>query len=102
MTFAIIALIALIFIVSFFRILKEYERGVIFTLGRFWKVKGPGLIIVVPLIQQMIRIELRTVVLTIPEQDIISRDNISIRVSAVVYFRVIDPEIAVIQIEDYY
>ena len=91
-----------IFLFSFIRILKEYERGVIFTLGRFTGVKGPGIIIVVPLIQQMIRVELRTVVVTIPPQDVISRDNVSVRVSAVVYFRIIDPSRAIIQVEDYF
>lgn len=91
----------LIFIFSFFRVLREYERGVVFTLGRFWKVKGPGLIIIVPLIQQMVRIELRTIVMDIPPQDVISRDNVSVRVNAVVYFRIIDPERAVIQVENY-
>lgn len=103
MTFLYILLpILFIFVISFFRVLKEYERAVVFTLGRFWKVKGPGLIIIVPLIQQMVRIELRTIVMDIPPQDVISRDNVSVRVSAVVYFRVIDPEKAVIQVEDYF
>ena len=82
-------------------ILKEYERGVIFLLGRFWKVKGPGLIIVVPIVQQIIRVQLRTVVMDVPSQDVISKDNVSVRVNAVVYFRVIDPEKAIIQVEDY-
>lgn len=81
--------------------LREYERAVVFTLGRFWKVKGPGLIIIVPIIQQIVRVELRTVVMDIPPQDVISRDNVSVRVSAVVYFRVIDPARAVIQVEDF-
>jgi regulator of protease activity HflC (stomatin/prohibitin superfamily) len=83
-----------------FRILREYERGVIFTLGRFWKVKGPGLIIVIPVIQQMVRVDLRTVVMDVPSQDVISRDNVSVKVNAVIYFRVIDPEKAIIQVED--
>ncbi len=100
--YAVIALIVLIFLFNFFHVLREYERAVIFTLGRFWKVKGPGLIIVVPLIQQMVRIQLRTIVMDIPPQDVISRDNVSVRVNAVVYFRVIDPQRAVIQIEDYF
>lgn len=103
MTFLYILIpVLLIFIMSFFRVMKEYERAVVFTLGRFWKVKGPGLIIIVPIIQQMVRIDLRTVVMDIPPQDVISRDNVSVRVSAVVYFRVIDPERAVIQVEDYF
>lgn len=98
----IISAIILLFIFSALRILKEYERGVIFTLGRFWKVKGPGLILVVPIIQQMVRIQLRTIVMDIQPQDVISKDNVSVRVNAVLYFRVIDPERAVIQIENYY
>jgi len=84
-----------------FRILREYERGVVFTLGRFWKVKGPGLIIIIPVIQQMVRVDLRTVVMDVPSQDVISRDNVSVKVNAVIYFRVIDPERAIIQVEDY-
>lgn len=98
----IILLFVIIFLFSFIRILREYERAVIFTLGRFWKVKGPGLIIVVPYIQQMVKVQLRTVVMSIPEQDVISRDNVSVKVNAVVYFRVIDPEKAIIQVEDYF
>ena len=94
--------IILIFAFSAINILKEYERGVIFQLGRFWKVKGPGLIIVIPIFQQMVRMQLRTVVMDVPSQDVISRDNVSVRVNAVVYFRVIDPEKAVIQVEDFY
>ncbi len=84
-----------------FRVLREYERGVIFMLGRFWKVKGPGLIIVVPLVQQMVRVDLRTIVMDVPSQDVISRDNVSVKVNAVLYFRVIDAERAIIQVEDY-
>jgi len=83
------------------RILREYERGVVFLLGRFWKVKGPGLVIVVPFVQQMVRMDLRTRVLDVPPQDVISKDNVSVRVNAVVYFRVIDPEKAVIQVEHF-
>ncbi len=83
------------------RILREYERGVIFMLGRFWKVKGPGLIIVLPGIQQMVRVDLRTMVFDVPSQDVISRDNVSVKVNAVVYFRVLDPAKAILQVEDY-
>ena len=83
------------------RILREYERGVIFMLGRFWKVKGPGLIIVIPGIQQMVRVDLRTMVFDVPSQDVISRDNVSVKVNAVVYFRVIDPAKSILQVEDY-
>jgi regulator of protease activity HflC (stomatin/prohibitin superfamily) len=83
------------------RILREYERGVVFQLGRFWMVKGPGLVVVWPVIQQMVRMDLRTVVLDVPPQDVISRDNVSVKVNAVVYFRVVDPQKAVIQVADF-
>jgi len=86
---------------SAFKILREYERGVIFTLGRFWKVKGPGLIILIPGVQQMVRIDLRTRVLDVPSQDVISRDNVSVKVNAVLYYRIVDPEKAVIQVEEF-
>ncbi|WP_244233799.1 SPFH domain-containing protein, partial [Pseudomonas aeruginosa] len=86
---------------SALRILREYERGVVFQLGRFWKVKGPGLVLVIPAIQQMVRIDLRTIVLDVPPQDVISRDNVSVKVNAVVYFRVLDPQKAIIQVENY-
>lgn len=95
----IIALIALL-LFNMFRILKEYERGVIFFLGRFYKVKGPGLIILIPGVQKMERVDLRTIVLDVPTQDVISRDNVSVKVSAVIYFRVIDSQKAVIQVEN--
>ncbi len=96
-----ILLAALVVIVySAIKILREYERGVIFLLGRFWKVKGPGLIIVIPGIQKMIRVDLRTIVMDVPSQDVISRDNVSVKVSAVIYFRVMDPEKAIIQVEN--
>jgi regulator of protease activity HflC (stomatin/prohibitin superfamily) len=94
-------LLALGLLLSMFRILREYERGVIFMLGRFYKVKGPGLIIVIPILQQMVRVDLRTVVMDVPTQDVISRDNVSVQVNAVIYFRVIDPEKAIIQVENY-
>ncbi|MDH3468413.1 MAG: slipin family protein [Gammaproteobacteria bacterium] len=89
------------FIFTWFRVLREYERGVIFMLGRFWKVKGPGLIIVIPVVQQMVRVDLRTVVMDVPTQDVISRDNVSVKVNAVVYFRVVDPQKAIIQVEKF-
>jgi len=89
-------------VISAFRILREYERGVIFMLGRFYGVKGPGLIIVIPLIQQMERVDLRTIVMDVPTQDVISRDNVSVKVNAVVYFRVIEPDKAIIQVENFY
>lgn len=84
------------------KILREYERGVVFFLGRFQAVKGPGLIIVVPGIQQMVRVDLRVITMDIPEQDVITRDNVTVRVNAVLYFRVVDAESAVIQVENYY
>ena len=95
------AVIVFALVIYTLRILREYERGVIFLLGRFWKVKGPGLIIVVPIIQQMVRVDLRTVVLDVPTQDVISRDNVSVKVNAVVYYRVIDAQRAIIQVEDF-
>ena len=91
----------ILLVVASFRILREYERGVIFMLGRFWKVKGPGLIIVIPGIQQMVRVDLRTIVMDVPSQDVISRDNVSVKVNAVVYFRVVDPAKAILQVEDF-
>ncbi len=90
-----------VFLFSSLNILREYERGVVFQLGRFWGVKGPGLIVLVPVLQQMVRIDLRIVVLDVPPQDIITRDNVSVKVNAVVYFRIIDPEKAVIQVASY-
>lgn len=92
----------IVLLFSAIRILREYERGVIFMLGRFWKVKGPGLIIVIPLIQEMVRVDLRTIVMDVPTQDVISRDNVSVKVNAVIYFRVLDPEAAIINVENYY
>jgi len=97
----IIAVIVLL-LFSAIRILREYERGVVFMLGRFWKVKGPGLIILIPGIQQMVRVDLRIIVMDVPPQDVISRDNVSVKVNAVLYFRVVDPQRVIIQVEDYY
>jgi len=94
-------LVPLFLILSALRVTREYERGVVFLLGRFWRVKGPGLILVIPMIQQMVRVDLRTRVFDVPEQDVISRDNVSVKVNAVVYLRVIDVERAIIQVEDY-
>jgi regulator of protease activity HflC (stomatin/prohibitin superfamily) len=88
-------------LLSTFRVLREYERGVIFMLGRFYKVKGPGLIIVIPIVQQMVRVDLRTLVLDVPTQDLITKDNVSVKVNAVLYFRVVDPQKAIINVEDY-
>ncbi|MEQ9447662.1 MAG: slipin family protein, partial [Rhodospirillaceae bacterium] len=89
------------FLASAIKILREYERAVVFTLGRFTSVKGPGIIILIPFVQQMVRTDLRTVALDVPTQDVISKDNVSVRVNAVLYFRVIDPERATIQVENY-
>ncbi|MHB0916169.1 MAG: slipin family protein [Thiobacillus sp.] len=94
-------LLALALLAYSFRILREYERGVVFMLGRFWKVKGPGLVLVLPGIQQMVRVDLRTVVFDVPSQDVISRDNVSVKVNAVVYFRVVDPAKSILQVEDF-
>ncbi len=97
----IVFLALVILIVSSLRVLREYERGVVFLLGRFWRVKGPGLIVIIPGIQQMVRMDLRTIVLDVPPQDVITRDNVSVKVNAVVYFRVVDPEKAVIQVAQF-
>jgi regulator of protease activity HflC (stomatin/prohibitin superfamily) len=99
--YAVITILVLVFLAAAIKILREYERGVIFTLGRFTGVKGPGLIIIIPVIQQMVRVDLRTRVLDVPTQDVISHDNVSVRVNAVIYFRVVDPERATIQFEDF-
>lgn len=97
-----IVVFVIVFLAMAIRILREYERGVVFTLGRFTSVKGPGLIILIPFIQQMVRVDLRIIVLDVPTQDVISHDNVSVHVNAVVYFRVIDPQKAIIQVEDFY
>jgi len=102
MTTLYIAVILIVILAFAIRILREYQRGVVFTLGRFTGVKGPGLIILIPGIQQMVRVDLRTIVLDVPTQDVISHDNVSVHVNAVVYFRVIDPEKAIIQVENFY
>jgi regulator of protease activity HflC (stomatin/prohibitin superfamily) len=94
--------LVLLFLASALRVLREYERGVVFLLGRFYKVKGPGLILVIPILQQMERVDLRTIVLDVPTQDVISRDNVSVKVNAIVFFRVIDPAKAIIQVERYH
>ncbi|MGA7800249.1 MAG: slipin family protein [Gammaproteobacteria bacterium] len=102
-TFSIAVLVLVLgLLFSSIRILREYDRGVVFMLGRFWKVKGPGLVLIIPVVQQMVRVDLRTIVMDVPSQDVISRDNVSVKVNAVLYFRVIDPERAIIQVEDYY
>jgi regulator of protease activity HflC (stomatin/prohibitin superfamily) len=94
-------LLTLIVVASSFRILREYERGVVFMLGRFWKVKGPGLVLVIPGVQQMVRVDLRVVTMDVPEQDVISRDNVSVKVNAIVFFRVVEPQKAIIQVANF-
>jgi regulator of protease activity HflC (stomatin/prohibitin superfamily) len=97
----VVLFLVVVFLVSALRILREYERGVVFQLGRFWKVKGPGLVILIPGIQQMVRVDLRVLVMDIPSQDVITRDNVSVKVNAVLYFQVVDAARAIIQVERY-
>lgn len=99
--YLVLAFIVISFLASAIKILREYERGVIFTLGRFTRVSGPGLVIVIPVIQQMVRTDLRIFVEDVPAQDVISRDNVSVKVNAVIYYRIVDPERAIIQVENY-
>ena len=103
MSFAVpaVAFVLVVLLFIAFNVLREYQRGVIFQLGRFWKVKGPGLIIVIPIIQQIVRVDLRTIVMDVPSQDVISRDNVSVKSNAVLYFRVVDPQQAIINVETY-
>lgn len=96
-----LAVLAVAFFVSAVNILREYERGVVFTLGRFSRVTGPGFIIIIPFIQQMVRVDLRTFVEDVPTQDVISRDNVSVKVNAVLYFRIVDPQKAILNVENY-
>ena len=100
--YVVIAVIIILFFYSSVKVMREYERAVVFTLGRFSGVKGPGLMLLIPIVQQMVRIDLRTIVHDVPSQDVISRDNVSVKVNAVVYFRVVDPDKAVIQVADYF
>lgn len=99
--YAVLALIVVMFLTQAIRILREYERGVIFTLGRFTAVKGPGLVILIPVVQQLVKVDLRVMVQVVPPQDVISRDNVSVKVNAVLYFRIVDPERAIIKVGDY-
>ena len=101
-SWSFIPVVILVLVFSAFRILREYERGVVFMLGRFWKIKGPGLIVIIPGVQTMVKVDLRIIVMDVPPQDVISRDNVSVKVNAVVFFRVIDSQRAIIQVEDYY
>jgi regulator of protease activity HflC (stomatin/prohibitin superfamily) len=98
---AILVPVVLILLASSFRVLREYQRGVVFQLGRFWKVKGPGLVLVIPGLQQMVRVDLRVVTMDVEPQDVISRDNVSVKVNAVVFFRVVAPDKAIIQVENF-
>ncbi len=98
----IIVVFLVVIVLYSLRILREYQRGVVFMLGRFYKVKGPGLIIIIPIIQQMVRVDLRTRVLDVPTQDVITRDNVTVKVNAVIYYRVLDSERAIIQVEDFH
>ena len=93
-----VVLVIAVLVIASFRIMREYERAVVFMLGRFWRVKGPGLILIIPGVQQMVRVDLRTIVLDVPPQDVITRDNVSVKVNAVIYFRVVDPAKSVIQV----
>jgi len=97
----VLVVIAIVIAANALRILREYQRGVVFTLGRFSSVKGPGLIFVIPILQQIVKVDLRTVTMDVPSQDVISRDNVSVKVSAVLYFRVVEPDKAIIQVERY-
>jgi len=97
-TFAIIGVFVMILLYNTVKILKEYERGVVFFLGRFQRVKGPGLILLFPIVQTMTKVDLRVIVMDVPTQDVISRDNVSVKVNAVIYFRIVDPEKAVIRV----
>ncbi|MGY4504604.1 regulator of protease activity HflC (stomatin/prohibitin superfamily) [Bradyrhizobium sp. GM24.11] len=99
--YAVLALLVVMFLTQAVRILREYERGVIFTLGRFTGVKGPGLVILIPVVQQLVKVDLRVMVQVVPPQDVISRDNVSVKVNAVLYFRIVDPERAIIKVGDY-
>ncbi|MCH8466939.1 MAG: slipin family protein [Roseinatronobacter sp.] len=99
--YGVLGVLLLVFLASAIKILREYERAVVFTLGRFTGVKGPGLIIIIPVIQQLVRVDMRVKVLDVPSQDVISRDNVSVRVNAVIYFRVMDAERATIQVENF-
>ncbi|MBV9431333.1 MAG: slipin family protein [Hyphomicrobiales bacterium] len=99
--YLLLALVVIVFLLASIRILREYQRGVVFTLGRFSGVKGPGLIILIPFAQQMVKVDLRVVVQVVPAQDVISRDNVSVKVNAVLYFRIVDPERAIIRVEDF-
>ncbi len=96
-----LVLIVAVLVMMSVRVLREYQRGVVFQLGRYWAVKGPGLFLLIPIVQQMVKVDLRTIVLDVPPQDVITRDNVSVKVNAVVYFRVVEPQKAIIQVENF-
>jgi len=98
----VLVALAAAFLFAAINVLREYERGVVFFLGKYQTIKGPGLIIIIPVIQQMVKVDLRTVVFDVPTQDVISRDNVSVKVNAVLYFRVVDPEKSIINVENYF
>ncbi len=104
MNYFLLALVlgGFLILVNVFRVMREYERAVVFLLGRLYKIKGPGLIVIIPFIQQMVRVDLRTIVLDVPTQDVISRDNVSVKVNAVIYYRVVDPQNAIINVENFH
>lgn len=99
--YIVLALIALSFLMAAVKVLREYERGVVFSLGRFTGVKGPGLILLIPIVQQMVRVDLRTVVADVPAQDVVSRDNVSVKVNAVIYYKVVEPQLSILNVEEY-
>jgi len=99
--YGVLSALVLAFLAAAIKIFREYERGVVFTLGRFTRVAGPGFVIIIPIIQQVVRTDLRTFVEDVPTQDVISRDNVSVKVNAVIYYRIVDPERAIINVENY-
>jgi len=101
LSYLLLVAVVVVFLSAAIRILREYERGIVFTLGRFTGVKGPGLIILIPFAQQMVKVDLRVVVQDVPPQDVITRDNVTVKVNAVLYFRIIDPERAIIKVADF-
>jgi len=101
LSYLLLVVVVVMFLATSIRILREYERGIVFTLGRFTGVKGPGLIILIPFAQQMVKVDLRVVVQDVPPQDVITRDNVTVKVNAVLYFRIVDPERAIIKVADF-
>jgi regulator of protease activity HflC (stomatin/prohibitin superfamily) len=97
-TLGIVVVIAIVLLTQIFKILNEYERGVVFTFGRYTGIKGPGIIVLIPFVQRMVKVDLRVIVLDVPTQDVISRDNVSVKVNAVIYFQIVEPDKAIIQV----